>query len=344
MGTRLGATVLAPDRDAAISAIEDAFREVHRLDAVLSSWRPDAELARLNRASPGVPVRVSTELYGWLREAATWVEPTGGAFDPAVGALIDVWDLRGVGRRPGRDELEAALDRTGMEIFELRSGAATRTSEAAPTIARARAGAWISAGAFGKGAALRAAGSRLAASGLESALLDFGGQILALGGDRSGSGWAVAIAHPARRSEPVAWLRVRDRSVATTGVSERYVDVEEERVGHVLDPRTGRPVSAWGSVTVIAADPLVADILSTALFVMGPEAGIRWLETRDLPEVGAVFAVDGVGGLELRWTPAAERWRGGPRGPTPGGESAGVKSEIGYDRPEIGLTERIGTR
>jgi len=102
----------------------------------------------------------------------------------------------------------------------------------------------------------------------------------------------------------VATLLLRDRSAATTGASERYVKIDGRRVGHVLDPRSGAPVPAWGSVTVVAADPLAADALSTALFVLGPEAGLAWAMRHD--GVEALFLVTGSEGVRARWTPGLD--------------------------------------
>lgn len=317
MGTRLVATVHAASRARAIGATESAFAEVRRLDAVLSSWHPDSELSRLNRSSPGEPMSVSPELFALLQEVGGWVERTDRAFDPGVGALIDAWDLRGTGRRPDPDELASSVDRTGLRWF--------RFDPEAQTIARQRVGVWLSAGAFGKGAALRAAGARLRSIGIESALLDFGGQILARGGPEGACAWSVAVAHPARRDRTVAWLSLRDRSVATTGASERFVEVDGARYGHVLDPRTGRPVTAWGSVTVVAPDPMVADLLSTALFVLGPEAGWDWVERNAPSDVEALFLVEAGGRVEARSTPGMERWL--VRGPDAYGDARSQEFE-----------------
>ncbi|NIR42426.1 MAG: FAD:protein FMN transferase, partial [Gemmatimonadetes bacterium] len=84
-----------------------------------------------------------------------------------------------------------------------------------------------------------------------------------------------------RRDLPAAKLRLADVSASTSGASERFVEVDGQRLGHVLDPRSGRPVAAWGSATAVAADPMVADLVSTAVFVLGPEAGLRWAESFD---------------------------------------------------------------
>lgn len=279
MGTSLRAVVAAPDAAAGASAIEDAFREVRRLEDVLSSWRDDSEIGRVNTAGPGMAVPVSAELIGLLREAEPWVAATGGAFDPAVGALVDAWDLRGEGRRPSADELARARRATGW--------GGVHVDAVASTVSRAAEGSWIDTGGFGKGAALRAAQQVLAQRGVHSGLLDFGGQILVIGCPPEGRLGEIAIAHPARRSEPEVALRLCNRSVSTTSGSERFVEVAGERLGHVLDPRSGRPAAAWGSVTVVADDALVADVLSTALFVLGPGEGLAWARGRS--DFGALF-------------------------------------------------------
>src|SRR5688572_29597641 len=100
MGTTLRIAVASEDRASGIAAIESAFGAVRRVDDLLSTWRDDSEIARLNRAPANAPVALSAELYALLREAVHWSRETGGAFDPAVGALVDAWDLREAGRIP----------------------------------------------------------------------------------------------------------------------------------------------------------------------------------------------------------------------------------------------------
>lgn len=294
MGTTLHALVAAPSRDEGVRASERAFAAVRRVDDLLSTWRDDSELARLNRATPGAPVVLSADLWTLLDEARRWSGATDGAFDPGVGALVDAWDLRGAGRHPDAAALAAARAATGLAHFDFEP--ATRVAR------RDAAAAWLDSGGFGKGAALRLAARALDSAGVRNALLNFGGQVLAIGApvsDPDGAGaWTVTVAHPSRRSEVVAALRLRDGSAATSSQSERSLDAAGGRIGHLLDPRTGRPVPAWGSVTVVAADAAVADILSTALFVLGPIDGLRWARART--DVAALFLVERDGVLDAR--------------------------------------------
>lgn len=294
MGTSLRLAVHAPSRALAIAAIEAAFSAVRATDDLLSTWRDDSELARLNHAPPGLPVLLSPSLERALRTVDRWSRSTGDAFDPAIGALVDAWDLRGSGRLPSERELSDARARSGLRHFRW----------AGHSVVRDGAGVWIDSGGFGKGAALAAARDSLRAHGVTSAMLNFGGQVLVLGRDETGRDWAVPVAHPARRGEPAAMLRLRDRSASTSSQSERFVEAGGYRLGHVLDPRSGRPVAAWGSVTVVAADPMLADILSTALLVLGPDQALAW--GRDRRDVAVLVLEERDDRVRARWTAALE--------------------------------------
>lgn len=297
MGTSLSVRAAAETPDRGFRAIEAALDSAQALDDALSTWRSDTELARLNTAPAGTDTPVSPRLAALLHIVRCWRAATDGAFDPAVGPLVAAWDLRGAGRQPAGPELAAARAASTFDHFVLDAGART--------VRRDAAGATLDPGGFGKGAALAAAAAGLRAAGIRQALLDFGGQVFALGPGPDGAPWRIRIAHPLRRDHPVLTLTVRDRSAATSGQSERFVTVDGRRFGHVLDPRSGRPVPAWGSVTVVHRDPLVADILSTALLVMGPDAGRAWA---DSAAVAAVFLIADGDTLSVRCSRTAHSY------------------------------------
>lgn len=298
MGTTLRVSVAAGTRAQGIQAIENAFEAVRTVDALLSTWRNDSEIARLNHATPGQPLQLSADLYRLLREAVRWSRLTGGAFDPGIGSLVDAWDLRGTGSVPTPEALSAARAASGITRFVFADGSAT--------VSRPHRTAWIDTGGFGKGVALREARRALQARGVRSGLLNFGGQVVVLGRDRSGRDWIVPVAHPSRRSQPVAWLHLEDGSASTSSQSERFITVGQRRIGHILDPRSGEPVPAWGSVTVVAEDPAAADVVSTALLVLGPAEGLRW--ARDRRDLGVLFLIEHDGRIERRWNAALEKF------------------------------------
>ncbi len=287
MGTTLRIEIGAPHA-AAAAASEEALAAVEGWEPVLSTWRAEAELARANRAPVGECVTITTRLTEALSEAGYWVERTGGAFDPAIGALVDAWDLRGAGRVPSAAELEAARAATGWHLVQLGPG---------PCLRRLDARTWLDSGGFGKGLALRTALAALRARGL-GAMLDFGGQVAVTGAPRD-----VLVAHPAERHRPAATIAGITGSAATSSQSERRVVVNGAAIGHLLDPRTGRPAPAWGSITVVAVDPFAADVLSTALFVLGPDAALAWAATH--PDVGILVLEDGPA-PRARWSAALD--------------------------------------
>lgn len=269
MGTSLDITVEANDRETALLASERAVSALEAAEARLSTWRDDSELSRLNQAPAGAPVLLSEELAADLAAAHRCWEQTEGTFDPAVGPLVRAWGLREGGRLPGEDELRAALTATGLDGLRLDGRTAVREG----------AGLVLEEGGFGKGAGLAEALAALAdIPGVRRAALDLGGQValLSRAGDPAGPNWTVPVADPLRRDREVIALTVDRGSVSTSGNSERGIVVEGRRLGHLLDPRTGRPAPDFGSLTVWTADPLAADCLSTGLYVMGPEAALDW--------------------------------------------------------------------
>src|SRR5574338_167571 len=297
MSTELRVSLTAPDRPAALQALEAAYQAVIETDGLLSTWHPSA-LDSLNHTDVTRATPLSAELAAITCTVLAWRDSTAGAFEPVSGALTDAWDIRGKGRVPDASALARALAATGP-------AAMTFTPECAAGV-RHDAGTWLDSGGFGKGAALAHAAATLRSLGVTSAFLDFGGQLMALGAPVNGGSWTAAIADPGDRQRPVLRLRVDGVSASTSAQSEHRVTVHGVRYGHIMDPRTGRPAASWGSVTVLAADPLVADILSTALFVMGPDAGLAWADRH--PRIGAVFLVRRHGRLDIRASSGARRF------------------------------------
>ncbi len=271
MGTTLEVVVEAAGRESALRASERAVGALEAAEARLSTWRGDSELARLNAAPTAAPFPLSPELARELTAVRRCWEETDGAFDPSVGGLVKAWGLRTGGRRPAPEELAAALAAVGLGTLRVEQGSAVRGRE----------GLLLEEGGFGKGAGLAAALEALVADeAVQSAYLDLGGQVSVFRrgsrGSRGAEEWTVALADPRQRNRPVVSLAIDRGSVSTSGNSERGIVVDGETLGHILDPRTGRPAPDFGSLTVWTDDPLRADCLSTGLSVMGPEAALDW--------------------------------------------------------------------
>lgn len=263
MGTEVQLTVEADNRAEALTASEAALRALEAAEQRLTTWKPEGELAQVN-AGAAPTVTLAAE----LREARAWAERTEGAFQAQTAALVSAWGLRGEHRMPTQVEIDAALDQRG---------------------------GWDEGG-FGKGAALRDAARALKAMpSVSRATVDLGGQWLLVGTGE----FELKVAHPRLREHSIGRLRIPAGSVATSGNSERGgIQVDGERIGHILDPRTGYPARDFGSVTVVHADPFAADCLSTALFVLGPERALAW--ANEDPSYGVVIAELTPDGLRIR--------------------------------------------
>jgi thiamine biosynthesis lipoprotein len=238
---------ITTDGDAA--PIERAFAEAARIETMLSTWRSDSELSRVNRGE----AEPSAELRALLDRALAMREETSGAFDPQIRPLLDVWRTREEGAVPTSDEIGRALD-------------AIRSHHAP-----------IEEGAFGKGYAID---RMLAAIDAPHVVINFGGQIGVRGEMR------VSIADPVRRDAPMIDVTLRNESISTSSGSEKTFVANGRTFTHIFDPRTGEALPPRGSVSVIAGDALTADILSTALYVMGPDKGLRWANAH---RVAALF-------------------------------------------------------
>lgn len=292
MGTELELRVEAPTRAAGLAAGERAVEALEAVEMRLSTWRPDSELARFNRAPVGRPVPLSPELAADLEAARRCADLSKGAFDPTVGALVRAWGLRSGGRRPDGLEKARALAATGLDGLDLPGDG---------TAVRRHPGVIIEEGGFGKGVGLAAAMVALAGYGdVVRARLDLGGQA-AVWGPAAGEGWELAVADPRDRRRPVVALTLGGGSLATSGNSERGLRIGGERRGHLLDPRTGEPAPDFGSLTVWAPDPVLADCLSTGLYVLGPEAAFEW--AADHPGFEVLVIQPRPGGLVARMTP-----------------------------------------
>jgi thiamine biosynthesis lipoprotein len=252
MGTGLEIVVWAPQRSTCLTASEAGVRALEDTERRLSTWQEGSEFTSLNRATLGSWQDLSPTTAVDLKRALDLAHATHGLFDPTLGHLVQAWDLRGAGRRPSAVELEKARSRCGYQGIECEDNRFRRTQDVL-----------LEEGAFGKGAGLDRAASALMAAGAQAASLNLGGQWLFVGpGD-----WSVQLAHPTHRTEAVLGLRLPPGSMATSANSERMLKLCDGELGHLLDPRTGIPSSKTHSVSVWARSALVADALSTALFI-----------------------------------------------------------------------------
>jgi thiamine biosynthesis lipoprotein len=289
MGTRARLSTYTETREGGLATLESALEVLEHTEEELSTWRQSSQISVLNRHPVGEPWTAPPRLCRMFADVWEWHRATDGAFDPAIGRLLAAWDIHGEGAVPTQETGPKALASSGMALLAFDQSRCTVTR---------RADVAIDVGAFGKGEALDRAAAVL---GDDPWMIDIGGQIAVGGRAPQAGSWPIGVADPRQRDRPVLQVEMARGSLSTSGGSERDLVVNEVRVGHVLDPQTGRPAAFEGSVTVWHERGMAADVLSTALYVMGPEAGLRWAEVRG---IAACYLIPERGTLRVETTGA----------------------------------------
>jgi thiamine biosynthesis lipoprotein len=299
MGTVARVVVYAPDRDAGDAAADAALARIAELDARLSDYRDDSEVARLSRQPAGVPFAASRELFDILAASASLAGRTGGAFDVTAGRLTHLWRrARRLNAWPDAAQVDAARAAGGYRTMRLDVERRTVTLD--------RAGIIIDAGGIAKGYAADEALAVLRARGLPSALVALGGDVVAGDPPPGEPAWRVAIPRlgaggaPAGDAFRIPLVRA---AVSTSGDAEQWMTAGGVRRSHVIDPRTGWPLTGRTSTSVVAARGVDADALSTTLGIVDRDAGEALLrDARPGPAHGLWQRLDDDGTLELHRT------------------------------------------
>jgi thiamine biosynthesis lipoprotein len=281
MGSELRLTAWTADEAAAQSAFDAVFEEFDRLDALMSVWRAGSDVLRMNAAAGERAVAVSADVRDALRTARQISEWTGGKFDVTFGALADVWkfDHDQDNTIPDGDAIHRRLPLIDYRQLEI--------DEDAGTVFVTRKGMRVHLGGIGKGYAVEHAVTTMRRAGLRDFMIQAGGDLY-VGGRNDGRPWRLGINDPrgpAGRS--FATIELTDGTFSTSGDYARSFVKDGVRYHHLLDPATGQPARGCRSVTIVADSPLVADGLSTGVFILGPVEGMALIER--LPQVEGVI-------------------------------------------------------
>ena len=272
------------------------FAALDSVDQRMSTYSADSELSRFNADSSTDWIEVSPELYRALSMAQETSRISGGAFDATVGPLVNLW---GFGPEPaqrhipGDAELSAALERVGYAQLEL--------DGARPAARKMRADLYVDLSSVAEGYAVDLAADALQKLGVQNFMIEVGGEIRARGHNEHGRPWRIGIESPAGRPRIQHAVQVGDLALSTSGDYRNYFEQNGVRYSHIIDPADGRPIRhQLASVTVLHPSAGMADALSTALLVMGPERGYALAQTEKLP---ALFIMKTAAGFEERMTP-----------------------------------------
>ena len=284
MGTTLTIRAYAPSDAAGSTAIDAAFAEVARLEEILSTWRDTSEVSRLNRDAGGPWQRASPELVELCALSVEHSARTGGAFDVSAGPLIELWKQAvHANAAPAEGDLLRALDRTGFTgiLIDRPRG----------MVRLAKPGMALDFGGIGKGFALDRAARLLEERNIHSALLDFGGQLLALDAPPNEAAWIADVRDPAEPQHTLTRVRLVRASISSSADYERGMKLGDKLVSHIVDPHTGRPVEGMRGSSIVSARAVDADALSTATYVLGFDAAVRYAEEHGVAAL--IVAADG---------------------------------------------------
>jgi thiamine biosynthesis lipoprotein len=275
--------------------LEDTYSLIKSEDKILSMHNPDSETSAIGAASGREPVRVSGATYAALAAALAVADLTDGAFDPTVGPVSVLWQkYLDDGKIPPDEEIQSALAKVGYAGLKL----------SAPDSAFLGGDGALDMGGVAKGYVSASARNLLRSAGITSALIDLGGNVVAMGG-RVEKGrterepWVIGVQHPSKpRGAPICVIRLHEGSVITAGDYERFWNVGGHRYTHIIDPATGRPLEGTlRSVTIVSDDPAQGDALSTAFMVMGESRALELL--RIIPNCDAIFISEENGRLRV---------------------------------------------
>lgn len=284
MGTAIEVQVWADDREQGKAAMSAVIDEMHRIDGLMSTWKDNSEISRVNREAAAAPALASEELRMLIRKAEQISERTRGAFDITYASVGFLYDYR-ERVKPNDTEIAAAIRSVNYQFVSV--------NDEAGTVSFARDGVRIDLGGIAKGYAVERGVDILRQHGIQHGLVSAGGDTRVLG-DRRGRPWRVGIRDPREDGAMVAMLPVVNEAISTSGDYERYFEAEGVRFHHIINPGTGKSAGEVRSATVVGPDGTFTDALSTSVFVLGVQEGLAVI---DALEGFEAVVVDAEGGL-----------------------------------------------
>ncbi len=280
MGTRMEVRLWHESGAEARRLIAAGMAEFDRIEAGMSTFRPDSEISRVNARAADGPVPVSAELYDLVSRSLEMSVLSGGAFDITYDSVGQLYDFR-KHQRPSETEIRAHLPQIDYRHVVL--------EPAGHTIRFTVPGTRINLGGIAKGYSVERVIALLREAGVQNALASAGGDTRLLG-DRRGRPWVVGIRDPDDRDKLITNLSLEDEAISTSGDYERYFDEDGVRYHHIINPRTGKSAQGVRSVTIVGPDAVMTEGLTKTVFILGPEKGLAIVES--LRDYDAVIVDD----------------------------------------------------
>ena len=276
MGTEITVYLWSEDADTGQALVDEIFQEVARIDRLMSTYRDESEISEINRNAANSPLVVSHELWQLIRRSLDISALTQGAFDITYDSVGQHYDFR-LNQRPDEATIQSELAKIDYHLVEL--------DDRAATIFFQQQGVRINLGGIAKGYVVERGIDILRCKGVRNAIVTAGGDSRLLG-DRRGRPWMVGIRDPRAEGEVAISVPLEDEAISTSGDYERFFDEDGVRYHHIIQPGTGTPASGVHSATVFGPDAVLTDALSTSVFVMGVDKGLRLIAT--LPDYESI--------------------------------------------------------
>ena len=267
MGDKFDITVVADNEEIGYINIEEAVSEIKRIEKLISSWDEESETSKINKNAGIKPVKVSVELYKLIERANQISEITNGAFDITFAGLDKIWQFDGSMKyKPTKEEIKQSVSKVGYKKIIL--------NEEDHTVFLQFKGMKIGLGGIAKGYAADKAKELLVGKQVSAGVINASGDLTTWGTKATGEKWLIGIANPLSKDKIFSWLPVLESSVATSESYDKFITFDGKKYSHILDPRTGNPISGINSVSVFSKTAEWSDALATAIFVLGVDSGM----------------------------------------------------------------------
>lgn len=283
MGSAFGLVVSHENEREGHALLKEGIQEIERIEDLISEFRPGSFTSRINDAAGTRAVPVDPEVYSLVERCLGVSAITQGAFDISMKPLKGIYDFKnGNFVPPSKEIIAETLGCTGFKNIIL--------DPKHRSVFLAKKNMAISFASVGKGYAADRVKKSWIEKGVKSGVINASGDLTTIGRRADGSPWKVGIAHPDKKTEFIYYLPVCDSSIATSGDYEQYFIYQGTRYSHVINPKTGFPVKGVKSVSVVSGSAELSDALATAVYVMGVEAGLYFLN--QLPKTHCLIIND----------------------------------------------------
>ena len=268
MGSRFDISIVAHDTLSAEANIDTVIAEISRIENLISDWKETSQVSEINRNAGIRPVKVDKELYELTKRAIRFSQMTSGAFDISFGSMEKVWKFDGsMTEIPSAEVVRRSVAKVGYKNIILDS--------LNSTVFLKLDGMKIGFGSIGKGYAADRGRARMMARGIKAGIVNASGDMSTWGAQPDGKDWTIGITNPFNTKKLLGKINLKEASVATSGNYEKFVEIEGKRFSHIINPATGYPATGLSSVTVVGPEAEKANGFSTAIIVLGEEAGLE---------------------------------------------------------------------